>query len=215
MNTVEPIRDKEIIERAKEIAKGRTFGDRDFLLLFMGINCGQRISDLRMLKKADVMGKYIDKREQKTGKERKIYLNSYVREIIEPLIADLMPEDYLFVSRQRSAVYPARREAALKRNERRPERERKTYRPQAPGVKRPITRERAYQIVNEILRAAGMRGKIGNHTLRKTFGYWHYQQFHDVAFLMDLFGHANQGITFRYIGMEQEWRDKKMRGFKL
>lgn len=36
---------------------------------------------------------------------------------------------------------------------------------------------------------------MGTHTLRKTFGYWHYKQYKDVAILQDIFNHSAPSIT--------------------
>ena len=50
--------------------------------------------------------------------------------------------------------------------------------------------------------------KIGTHTLRKTFGYHVYQSTKDAAMLMDIFNHADIHITLRYIGVNQDQKDK-------
>jgi len=46
--------------------------------------------------------------------------------------------------------------------------------------------------------------EVGTHTMRKTFGYWHYKEFGDVADLQQLFNHSSQSVTLRYIGIAQE-----------
>ena len=70
MEFVEPIRDKRKIELVKVILKKNGF--RDYMLFLMGINSGLRISDILKLKVSDVRGKrYIEVKEQKTGKYRK------------------------------------------------------------------------------------------------------------------------------------------------
>lgn len=70
MEFVEPIRDKRKIELVKVILKENGF--RDYMLFLMGINSGLRISDILKLKVSDVRGKrYIEVKEQKTGKYRK------------------------------------------------------------------------------------------------------------------------------------------------
>lgn len=52
--------------------------------------------------------------------------------------------------------------------------------------------------------ACGIRQNIGTHTLRKTFGYFHFQSNHDIVFLQRLFGHSSALITMRYIGIAEE-----------
>jgi integrase len=51
--------------------------------------------------------------------------------------------------------------------------------------------------------------------MRKTFGYWHYQQYHDVAMLQTIFNHSSPSITLRYIGINQDEIDKSYRDFSL
>jgi integrase len=79
---------------------------------------------------------------------------------------------------------------------------------------KPITRIRAYQILREIAKDCGI-DEVGTHTLRKTFGYHFYQQFKDIATLMDIFNHSSESITRRYIGITQDIKDKKMRNLKF
>ena len=78
---------------------------------------------------------------------------------------------------------------------------------------RPITRQRAYQII----RKACNNNKIynvGTHTLRKTFGYHAYKDKKDVALLMDIFNHSNESITLRYIGINQETGNEVIKKLK-
>lgn len=69
-----------------------------------------------------------------------------------------------------------------------------------------ITRTRAYQILLDTGDVFGLH--ISCHTLRKTFGYTHYQQNKDVVYLMEIFNHATPRITLRYIGVMQDELDK-------
>ena len=67
-----------------------------------------------------------------------------------------------------------------------------------------LDRTVAYRIVNRACRKIGMQEKIGTHTMRKTFGYHHYQKFKDVALLQKIFNHYSPSVTLRYIGIDQE-----------
>ena len=71
-----------------------------------------------------------------------------------------------------------------------------------------IDRIQAYRIINDAARAVGIEDEIGTHTLRKTFGYWHYRQFRDVAALQIIFNHSSPSDTLRYIGIEQDQIDE-------
>ncbi len=77
-----------------------------------------------------------------------------------------------------------------------------------------IGRVQAYRILNNAAEQIGL-DDIGTHTLRKTFGYHHYQQNKDVALLQELFNHSSPSITLRYIGINQDIMDQSIDGFYL
>lgn len=49
----------------------------------------------------------------------------------------------------------------------------------------------------------------------KTFGYWHYKQFRDVAKLQRILNHSHPSITLDYIGITAEEIEKDFETFKL
>ena len=83
------------------------------------------------------------------------------------------------------------------------------------GENKPITRVMAYMIINVACKACGIQDNIGTHTLRKTFGYHHYQTFKDVAILQSLFNHSSPSITLRYIGITQDEIEQTLQQFEL
>lgn len=83
------------------------------------------------------------------------------------------------------------------------------------GENKPITRVMAYMIINEAAQKANITDNIGTHTLRKTFGYHHYQAFKNVAILQHLFNHSSPSITLRYIGITQDEIEQTLRQFEL
>lgn len=181
MQFVQPLRDKELIERMKtELLKS---GYKNYMLFVIGINTGLRISDALSLKVSDVKNKtHIIIKEQKTGKEKRFLINNQLGHEIDIYIQNMNNNDYLFQSRK--------------------------------GTNRPISRVQAYRILNDVAKSLGLE-EIGTHTLRKTFGYWHYQQYKDVAILQDIFNHSAPSITLRYIGINQDNKDKTIEGFYL
>lgn len=76
-----------------------------------------------------------------------------------------------------------------------------------------VCRSSVYKMFNEAAQAVGISDNIGTHTMRKTFGYWHYQQFKDVATLQKIFNHSSPAITLRYIGIDQENINKSYEDF--
>lgn len=180
MKTVQPIRDKAIINRFKsELLKT---GYRNYMLFVIGINTGLRISDILSLKVSDVKDKtHIVITEQKTGKAKRFLINSMLHKDIDNYIEGMGDNDYLFSSRK--------------------------------GDK-PITRVQAYRVLNEVANKLGVE-EIGTHTLRKTFGYFHYKQYKDVAILQDIFNHSAPSVTLRYIGITDDIKDKTIEDFYL
>jgi len=80
---------------------------------------------------------------------------------------------------------------------------------------KPITRQRAYQIIKQVCEKHGIHN-AGTHTLRKTFGYFIYiESGKDVSMVMDILNHSNQETTLRYIGITQLRNNKKMQQLKF
>lgn len=78
----------------------------------------------------------------------------------------------------------------------------------------PLKRVQAYKILKKAATEVGLE-HIGSHTLRKTFGYWHYQMYRDVALLQSILNHSHPSVTLRYIGINQEMMDKSLENFSL
>ncbi len=82
------------------------------------------------------------------------------------------------------------------------------------GENRPLSTTQVYRIIVNAGNNIGL-DEIGTHTMRKTFGYWHYQQYHDIAILQTIFNHSSPSITLRYIGINQDEIDKSYYNFSL
>lgn len=83
------------------------------------------------------------------------------------------------------------------------------------GGNKPITRVQAYRIINNAVKKSGIADQIGTHTLRKTFGYHHYQMHKDTAVLQDIFNHSAPSVTLRYIGINDDMKDRTIENFVL
>lgn len=80
---------------------------------------------------------------------------------------------------------------------------------------KPITRIQAYRQLNKASEMVDITEGIGTHTMRKTFGYWHYKQFKDVAELQTIFNHSAPSITLSYIGITEENIENNLKNFSL
>ncbi|QII48170.1 site-specific integrase [Bacillus paralicheniformis] len=160
----------------------RERSERNYLLFVTGINLGLRISDLLRLRVRDAKRMYIDLREKKTGKQKRIKINKALKKALADYIKDKDDQEFLFKSRE--------------------------------GLNKPIIRSTAYNILKEAVEYVGLDG-IGTHTMRKTFGYWHYKKFKDVALLQEIFNHSSPDVTLRYIGITQDTMDQTIDAFSL
>jgi len=190
MNSVEPIREIKTIKSIRSILKSQSI--RNELLFIFGINVGLRISDILKLKIGDLVKsnfkkvkEYVIITEKKTGKTKKFYIGDIVKKLIENYIKELPNID------MSDYVFQSRK-----------------------GKNMPITRQRAYRILNDAAEMIGLvernqkgviiSGEIGTHTLRKTFGYHAYQNGSSLELLMDIFNHSSKSQTLRYIGITEE-----------
>lgn len=172
-NAVQPLKSVKDIERMKKALHGR-----DLLLFIVGINSTLRISDILSLKVRDVTGDYIVIREKKTGKAKRIRINSAIKEAVEELVpSNASPDDWLFPSRKGGK--------AISRVQ--------AWRILDTAAKRAGIADRV---------------RFGTHSLRKTAAYHAYKNGTDITLLMRVLNHSSAKETLRYIGIEDEQIDE-------
>lgn len=160
-------------------------GDKYYIMFIIGVNVGLRVSDILTLKVEDVY----DKSHVVISEEKTGKTKRFL------INSQLQKELKSYIDKN-----------GLTAND---------YLIQSrKGVNKPISRVQAYRLLNECAEPLGLE-EIGTHTMRKTFGYWQYQQFHDVALLQELFNHSAPSITLRYIGITDDNKDKAMQEFFL
>ena len=179
MNFLQPIRDPDVIEGIKEYLKLRSM--RNYLFFCFGIYSGLRVSDLRLLKVGMVRGTHVTIMEKKNKNKKKFIIHPVIKDDLNRYIAGKSDNDFLFPSRQIKTKSRLRNQ--------------------------PIDRSTAYRMLNDAAHEFGL-SEIGTHTMRKTWGYHLYRQdSRNLALLMEMFGHSDQSITLRYIGVTQEMMD--------
>lgn len=99
MELVQPIRDKRQLDSMqRELLKS---GSRDYMLFFLGIHIGLRISDILKLKVSDVKGNtHITLKEDKTNKIKRIKIQEDVYTEVEKYIGGMADDDFLFKSQK-------------------------------------------------------------------------------------------------------------------
>ena len=192
VNIVEPIRSENQIKQIRGNLY-RQKNPRDYLIFVFGINSGLRIGDILSLKLEDVkdsqgnLKDYLDIKEQKTGKTRKVFFNKQIKEALNHYLKKtgiFNLDRYLFINEK------------SKKN-------------------KPITRIRAYQLINKWCKDVGLDCKVGGHTLRKTFGYHMRMQGVSIERISNLLNHRNIKVTFRYIGINDDENKEVINGFGI
>jgi integrase len=195
MKGCRPFSDAEV--QAITQAFGGRYAARDRALFVTGVKSGFRISELLSLTVGDVYdhGRIVErvtvqrKHMKKKTEGRTVVLHPRARDAIGvwlPILAqyvgvekprDIPPGTPLFCSR-------VRRE---------------------DGTRRPIARETAWRILEAAAAAHELTGKIGTHSMRKTFAnkvYDHVQ--HDLVKTQRALGHKNINSTVAYLSFREE-----------
>lgn len=196
MNSAQPIKKVKDLENFKDYYGKVKPNPRNKLLIILGLNTALRISDILSLEWNSVYNfekkeyrNHITIIEQKTGKVSQIYLNSSVLDTLR---------DY---------------KRYLKQDNRTIESDTFLFNHSNKNV--PITRTQAFRIIKEAADYYDISGVISCHSLRKTFGYHAWKQGVPPALLVTVFNHSSFDITKRYLGIEQDDRDKIFKKIKL
>lgn len=190
MSTMQPIRDKQDIEKLKRyfLQKGEI---RNYALIVFGMNVPIRISDILGLRWRDVFNfesrsfkKHIIVVEAKTGKKNCLTLNKCVIEALGKFKdAEVCKEnDYIFRATMHSTT--------------------------------PLNRVSVYTIIKKAANELEL-DNIGCHSLRKTFGYHAWKQGVHLALIMSIYNHSSIQVTKRYLGIEQDDKDEVLNSMQL
>jgi integrase len=182
MMRVQPIRNLEQINRIRKNLKTPETAVL-YALFVVGINTNLRISDLRALKWADVwieggttLRDHITLHEKKTGKARRILINSPVQEALAYLLENL--------PRQPEASDPIFRNHL---------------------TKQVYSREYLSRRLGIEAAKVGIQDPISAHSLRKTWGYQAVITFHQpITIVQAAFNHASQAETMGYLCIKDD-----------
>lgn len=98
MKVVQPIRDFEKVEEMMRILLRES--ERNYILFMVGLYTALRISDILRIRVEDIQKDYLNIREKKTSKFRRVYLNPDLKKALRNYIADKEPHEFLFKSRE-------------------------------------------------------------------------------------------------------------------
>jgi len=178
---VDPIRDLQALARIKQNL-AREHKIRDLCLFTLGINTAWRANELLSIKVGHVQhlkeGGKLELKQSKTNKYRVTPLNS---------LAICVVQNWLKVYEEQHPRY---------------------FCPDAPLFLSNNNRRSALLVpsvtalVKKWCGAAGVYGRFGSHTMRKTWGYHQRVTFHSpLALISQALGHSSEDETLTYIGI--------------
>lgn len=204
-HAAEPIKNMDDIYKISKylINAGRY---RDNMLFIVGINFGLRVSDLRMLRFADVINDNFTFRdnfpvfEKKTRNTRKKKKNRYITvntAVIEAITLylqnteDVSLSDYMFRSESNRGGFD----------------------------NQPLAPQSIDRILKGVARELGLNMKVSTHTLRKTFCYHQMVMSNNdtrkLLLLQKMLNHSSPAQTLDYIGITGEEIEEAYRNLNL
>ena len=204
-HAAEPIKNMDDIYKISKylINAGRY---RDNMLFIVGINFGLRVSDLRMLRFADVINDNFTFRdnfpvfEKKTRNTRKKKKNRYITvntAVIEAITLylqnteDVSLSDYMFRSESNHGGFD----------------------------NQPLAPQSIDRILKGVARELGLNMKVSTHTLRKTFCYHQMVMSNNdtrkLLLLQKMLNHSSPAQTLDYIGITGEEIEEAYRNLNL
>jgi len=185
MGTTQPIKSIKELDALKDYYLTKKPNLRNYALICTGVNTALRIGDILNLTWGDVYDfsrknfrSHIVIRERKTGKMNAIAPNRNILHALKLYMDSL------------SSVLPSHFIFAGR------------------NVNVPISRIQAFRIIKQACHELHLPDNISCHSLRKTFGYHAWISGINPAVLMFIYNHSSFQITKRYLGIDQEDKDR-------
>lgn len=163
----------------------RYLWDRNYMILVIGMNLAFRIEDILQLKVDNFKNGAVYTREFKTNKEQSFELHPSLWKDIQSYINRNDLIDGEYLFKSRK------------------------------GVNKPITRQRAWQVIKQLAEDVKVSYPVGCHSLRKYFGRQYYEQTGDIIGLKEMFNHSSERVTLLYICWNTDDKNEKRKGFYL
>ena len=162
--------------------KGAEDSHRNYMIAKMQLNTSRRISDIVPMKVSDIFKENESYREYVTFTEKK------TGKIAKIALNDQLKQDVKEYIVKNGLTYDDYLFQSRK------------------GHNKPLTTTHVSRIFQDAAQALNI-DDFGTHSLRKTWGYFVYNETRNIALLMDAFNHASEKETLRYIGITQTEKD--------
>lgn len=181
----EPIKRKTDLEKIKNylLREGRT---RDYAIVVISVNTALRCSDVLALRWGDVYDfeakrfkSHIVIVEKKTKKVNKIKMNKAIINCLKLL------KEFVGTIKEDFVLFKSQK-----------------------GENKAISRIQMYRIIKSVCKKLNIEGNFGCHSLRKTFGYNAFKTGVSPYIIVELFNHSSFSVTRRYLGIDQDEKDK-------
>ncbi len=166
---------------------GGEYADRDRALFLLGVKSGFRVSELLSLTLGDIVqaGRIVDRvtvqrrNMKKKVASRTVLLHPQAREALAAWLPKLRAAGYMTAD---TFVFQSRK-----------------------GGNKAIGRVQAYKILRESYEANEMTGRLGTHSMRKTFADRVYDRLdRDLVKTQRALGHLNVNSTVQYLSFREE-----------
>lgn len=161
------------------------FWDRNYMILVIGINLAFRIEDILQLKVDNFKNGSVYTREFKTNKEQSFELHPSLAKDIQEYITRNELIEGEYLFRSRK------------------------------GINKPITRQRAWQVIKQLSDEVKVSYPVGCHSLRKYFGRQYYETTGDIIGLKEMLNHSSERVTLLYICWDNDDKNEKRKSFYL
>ncbi|MET3729197.1 site-specific recombinase XerD [Fictibacillus halophilus] len=175
MEYVEALRDIKEINAIKRYLKKNSV--RDYVLFVLGINTGLKITELLCMQVKDLLSEDLVVHDFYSVPNKDGNKEVFLNETVKKIITQYVEC------------------AELKRED---------FLFLSKKTKLPITRQQAYRVIHQAAEHAGIKGKIGTNSLRKTFGYHAYKRGVAISLLQRHFNHSSPSETLKYLGISRE-----------
>lgn len=169
----------------KEDGEQQYLWDRNYMILVLGMNLAFRIEDILQLKVNSFKNGSVYVREFKTNKEQSFELHPALAKDITDYINRNELVDGEYLFQSRK------------------------------GINKPITRQRAWQVVKQLADEVKVSYPVGCHSLRKYFGRQYYEQTGDIIGLKEMFNHSSERVTLLYICWDNDDKNARRKNFYL